>query len=84
MKLPLLSPNVALIDIGLPRMDGMTLMKKLRLREELKNTLFIALTGYGQDHEHEAIMASGFDHHLVKPLDLAVLIKIVAEQTRAT
>ena len=84
LKLPLLSPNVALIDIGLPRMDGMTLMKKLRLREELKNTLFIALTGYGQDHEHEAIMASGFDHHLVKPLDLAVLIKIVAEQTRAT
>lgn len=79
LKLPLLRPDVALIDIGLPRMDGMTLMKKLRQHEELKDTLFIALTGYGQDHEHEAIMTSGFDYHLLKPLDLNDLFKIIAE-----
>lgn len=79
LKLPLLRPDVALIDIGLPRMDGMALMKELRQHEELKDTLFIALTGYGQEHEHEAIMASGFAHHLVKPLDLNDLFKIAAE-----
>ncbi len=83
LQLPLLLPDVALIDVGLPRMDGMTLMKQLRRSEELKDTLFIALTGYGQDHEHQAIMDSGFDHHLVKPLDLKVLLKIVADHTTA-
>ena len=79
MKLPSLRPEVALIDIGLPHMDGMTLMKELRKHEELKDTLFIALTGYGQDHEREAIMDSGFDHHLVKPLDMDDLFKVVAQ-----
>ena len=79
MKLPSLRPEVALIDIGLPRMDGLTLMKELRQHEELKDTLFIALTGYSQDHEREAIMNSGFDHHLVKPLDMDDLFKVVAQ-----
>jgi DNA-binding response OmpR family regulator len=81
LKLPLIRPCIALIDIGLPRMDGMSLMKELRQHEELENTLFIALTGYGQDHEHAAIMDSGFDHHLVKPLDMGDLLKIVANHT---
>ncbi len=79
LKLPLLRPDVALIDIGLPRMDGITLVKELRQHDELKDTLLIALTGYGQDHEHDAIMAAGFDHHLVKPLDLDDLFQIVSE-----
>lgn len=81
LKLPQLRPEIALIDIGLPRMDGMALMKELRRHEELNDTLFIALTGYGQDHEHKAIMASGFNHHLVKPLDINELFKIVSEHT---
>lgn len=79
LKIPALRPDVALIDIGLPRMDGMALMRELRQHDELKGTLFIALTGYGLDHEHDAIMASGFDHHLVKPLNLNDLLKIVAK-----
>ncbi len=84
LKLPSVGPEVALIDIGLPRIDGMSLMKELRLNRDLKDTLFIALTGYGQEHEHAAIMASGFDHHLVKPLDLGVLLEIVAEHSKAS
>jgi len=82
LKIPSIRPDIALIDIGLPRMDGMSLVKELRLHEELKDTLFIALTGYGQDHEHQAIMAAGFDHHLVKPLDLEDLFKIVAQHSQ--
>jgi len=57
-------------------------VKELRLHEELKDTLFIALTGYGQDHERQAILEAGFDHHLVKPLEIDVLLKIVAEHAR--
>jgi CheY-like chemotaxis protein len=60
-------------------MDGMALMKELRQHEELKDTLFIALTGYSQDHERAAIMKSGFDYHLVKPLDLNDLFEIIAK-----
>ena len=83
IKLPLLRPDIALIDIGLPRMDGMSLVKELRQHEDLNDTLFVALTGYGQDHEHQAIMAAGFDHHLVKPLDLDDLFQIVAQHVKS-
>ena len=80
LLIPVVKPKIALIDIGLPKMDGISLVKELRLDEELKDSVFIALTGYGQQHEREAIIAAGFHHHLVKPLDLDDLFKIIAQR----
>ena len=63
-------PDIALVDIGLPKLDGFQVAVKTRemLGDRLKTKL-IALTGYGQKDDHEKIMASGFVEHLVKPVD---------------
>ena len=60
-------PDVALIDIGLPGFDGYELARRLRRRPELRNSLLVALTGYGNDSDRELALASGFDAHIVKP-----------------
>ena len=80
-NIPRLKPEIALIDIGLPRMDGMSLMRELRQDETLNSTVFVALTGYGQSHERAAILDAGFNHHLVKPLELADLFAIIAQNS---
>jgi two-component system CheB/CheR fusion protein len=67
-----LRPDVAMLDIGLPGMDGYELARKLR--GELQQTIhLIALTGYGGDENHEACLAAGFDRHLVKPIGINAL-----------
>jgi two-component system CheB/CheR fusion protein len=70
-------PAVAVIDIGLPIMDGYQLAKKLREMDGSENTMLIALTGYGRQTDRDAALTAGFDEHLVKPLnpdDLYALI----------
>jgi signal transduction histidine kinase/DNA-binding response OmpR family regulator len=62
-------PEVVLLDIGLPGMDGYEVGRRLRARADLKGTLLVALTGYGQDEDLRRSRAAGFDHHLVKPAD---------------
>jgi len=73
------SPDVILLDIGLPKMDGYDACRAIR--EELPNTStrIIALTGWGQREDRARSHAAGFDAHLVKPVDLAVLHRILAE-----
>ena len=68
-------PQVALLDIGLPVMDGYELAA--RLRSKTAACRLIALTGYGQDADRKRSEASGFDGHLVKPVDLDLLIATV-------
>jgi signal transduction histidine kinase len=63
-------PDVALLDIGLPVMDGFELARKLRELPGLRATRLIAISGYGQDHDRRQSAAAGFDAHLVKPVDL--------------
>jgi PAS domain S-box-containing protein len=72
-------PTVAILDIGLPVMDGYELAA--RLREELgeQTPRLIALTGYGQPNDRERSASAGFRSHLVKPIDLQMLIDTVAE-----
>jgi len=65
------APDVALLDIGLPVMDGYELAKKIR--ERGLPIRLLALTGYGQPRDRERSAAAGFDLHLVKPIDLALL-----------
>ena len=63
------SPDIFILDIGLPDMDGTELAKKLREFPHLRHTQMIALTGYGQASDKSRSLAAGFDHHLVKPVD---------------
>jgi two-component system CheB/CheR fusion protein len=62
-------PTVAIIDIGLPGMDGYQLAREVRGDEEICRTILIALTGYGRSADRDASEKAGFDAHLVKPLD---------------
>lgn len=72
-------PDVCVLDIGLPDMDGNELAQHLRAMPEAAETLLIALTGYGQEEDRKATLAAGFDHHLVKPVDFKRLVSILAD-----
>ncbi len=71
-------PDVCLLDIGLPEMDGNELAQRLRAISETSKIVLIAVTGYGQDHDREASFAAGFDHHMVKPIDTDKLATALA------
>jgi PAS domain S-box-containing protein len=71
-------PDVALLDIGLPGMDGHELARRLRAGAHGAGITLIAVTGYGGEHDREASLAAGFSHHLVKPLDPARLADLLA------
>ena len=66
-------PDVALLDLGLPEMDGYEVARRLRAERRLDGIRIVALTGYGQTDDRERTRAAGFDDHLVKPVDLAAL-----------
>jgi two-component system CheB/CheR fusion protein len=61
-------PDLVLLDIGLPGMDGYEVARQIRQRDELEGTLLVALTGYGQAEDRQRAFAVGFDEHLVKPV----------------
>ena len=66
-------PDVILLDIGLPGMDGFQVAAQLSATPELESTRLIAMTGYGQERDRERAVIAGFDAHLVKPVQPAVL-----------
>jgi len=70
-------PDVCLLDIGLPGMDGNELAQRLRAQPDTAGAVLIAVTGYGQAEDRQRSRESGFDHHLVKPLDYATLTAIL-------
>jgi PAS domain S-box-containing protein len=76
-------PQVCLLDIGLPEIDGLELARRLRAEPQTAHALLIAVTGYGQDQDRTETLAAGFDHHLVKPVDMDKLAAILAERGRA-
>jgi PAS domain S-box-containing protein len=71
-------PEVFILDIGLPEMDGYELARRLRADPRTGSALFIALTGYGQAHDRILSKSSGFEHHFVKPMDTERLGQILA------
>jgi PAS domain S-box-containing protein len=67
-------PDAIVLDIGLPRMNGYEAARAIRQLSGLANVLIIAATGYGQDVDRQRSREAGFDHHLVKPIDLDALV----------
>jgi signal transduction histidine kinase/DNA-binding response OmpR family regulator len=72
------SPEVVLLDIGLPGMDGYEVCRRMRARPATRRALLVALTGYGQEEDQRRAREAGFDHHLIKPADLEVLAGLLA------
>ncbi|MGZ4999931.1 MAG: hybrid sensor histidine kinase/response regulator, partial [Methylomonas sp.] len=70
-------PDVILMDIGLPGMDGYSVARAIRQDNRLAQTLLIALTGYGQPEDRKKSHDAGFDEHLVKPVDIEILRKVL-------
>ena len=62
-------PDVVLMDIGLPGMNGYDICRLMRQKPELKDTLFVAQTGWGQQEHRQMASDAGFHHHMVKPVD---------------
>ncbi|WP_313632729.1 hybrid sensor histidine kinase/response regulator [Massilia timonae] len=71
-------PDVALLDIGLPDIDGHELARRLRAMPETTQAVLVALTGYGQVEDQRRAYKAGFDHHMAKPADLAKLLELLA------
>jgi two-component system CheB/CheR fusion protein len=70
-------PDVALVDVGLPGISGYEVARIARKNPALNRVRLIALTGYGRPEDREAVLAAGFDEHLVKPVNLADLTRIL-------
>ncbi|KQU76918.1 MULTISPECIES: response regulator [unclassified Rhizobacter] len=71
------SPEVVVLDIGLPILDGYEVAARLRTMDGTRGALLLALTGYGQQEDRERAEAAGFDHHFVKPADPVALQKCI-------
>ena len=78
-------PDVAILDIGLPDIDGNELARMLRARSETQGCILVAVTGYSQGHGRNAALEAGFDHYMVKPANgeqLVGLLKQAAQTAR--
>jgi CheY-like chemotaxis protein len=77
-------PEVVVSDIGLPRMDGYELARRLREVSPLEELLLVAMSGYGQEEDLRRSREAGFDLHLVKPVDLERLQEFLARPRALT
>jgi CheY-like chemotaxis protein len=70
-------PDIVLLDIGMPGMDGFEVARRLRTMPEARGALIVAQTGWGQEEDRRRTKAAGFDAHLAKPVDVAALMRLV-------
>jgi len=76
-------PDIALVDIGLPGIDGYEVARRMRANPATCTVRLVALTGYGQESDRVRALEAGFDAHLVKPVDLNLLMEVL-EQAEAS
>ena len=81
--LDVVRPDVAIIDIGLPMMDGYQIARRIREQPHGRDMLLLALTGYGLPEDASRSSEYGFDHHLVKPIDADHLASLIGERAGA-
>ncbi|MGI8672343.1 MAG: response regulator [Luteitalea sp.] len=74
-------PELVLMDIGMPRMDGYEAARRLRQSPWAQDVVLVALTGWGQDEDKRRSEAAGFNHHLIKPVDPAALGELLKQPT---
>lgn len=75
-----IKPDVVLLDIGLPKMNGYEVARHIRKETWGSDPILVAITGWGQTEDKDLSRESGFDHHLVKPVDHDQLLELI--QTR--
>jgi signal transduction histidine kinase/PAS domain-containing protein len=75
-------PDVVMLDIGLPELDGYQVARLLRNEPTVKHAAIIALTGWGSEEDRRQARSAGFDEHLVKPVDTAILAMVLANVRR--
>ncbi len=72
-------PQVVLLDIGMPGLDGYEVARRLRKSPEARRALLVAMTGWGQEEDLRRSREAGFDHHLTKPFEPALIEKLLAD-----
>ncbi len=77
-------PQIVMLDIGLPKLNGFEVCRKIREEEWGQNVIMVALTGWGQTEDRQKSKDAGFDEHLVKPLDYAALTNLLAKLESST
>ena len=75
-------PNVILLDLGMPKLNGYDVCRRIREQTWGLNMVIIALTGWGQAEDRQRTKEAGFDHHLVKPVDVAKLKELLDEAAK--
>jgi len=75
-------PDVAIVDIGLPGIDGYEVARRLRASPDTRGIRLVAVTGYGQEEDRARALAAGFDAHLVKPVEPARLLEAINRLNR--
>jgi two-component system CheB/CheR fusion protein len=76
---PTFRPQVVLLDIGMPGMDGCQVAGQLRRLPGLPRMLLVAVTGFGRDEDLIRIRAAGFDYHLLKPVEPGALGRLLGQ-----
>ncbi len=74
------NPEVFLLDLGLPGLDGYELAGALRAEPKFAHALFVAISGYAQESDRARSLAAGFDHHCAKPVDFTTLLSVIREK----
>ena len=72
-------PDLAILDIGMPKLDGLEVARALRSMPALAGTRLVALSGWGQPHDRKLALEAGFDRHLPKPIGIEMLEELLRE-----
>ena len=81
-ELAVARPDLILLDIGLPGMDGYEVARCIRRRPGSESIVLVALTGHGQEEDRRRSAEAGFNHHLTKPVDPAALFSLISSVPR--
>lgn len=76
-------PDVVVLDIGLPGMDGYEVARRLRSEPATRGAILVAVTGYGRDEDRQRAIAAGFDHHLTKPAEYTAVLNLIHPVARS-
>lgn len=77
------APEIVLLDIGMPQLDGYEVARRIRASSTGRDVLLVALTGWGQEKDRIDSREAGFDHHLVKPVDPALVLRLIQLSSRS-